>query len=45
MSKKIQPSKKIHSLEDARKLAKKGFQKCFFDFVEMAQLGMKNSVN
>ena len=36
MSKKIQPSKKIHSLEDARKLAKKRLPKMFFDFVDGA---------
>jgi isopentenyl diphosphate isomerase/L-lactate dehydrogenase-like FMN-dependent dehydrogenase len=36
MSKKIQPSKKIHSLEDARKLAKKRIPKMFFDFVDGA---------
>ncbi len=29
MSEKITPSKKIHSVEDARKLAKKDSQKCF----------------
>ena len=36
MSKKIQPSKKIHSLADARKLAKKRLPKIFFDFVDGA---------
>ena len=36
MSKKITPSKKIHSLEDARKLAKKRLPKMFFDFVDGA---------
>tara|TARA_Y100000991_G_scaffold15836_1_gene10629 strand:+ start:1967 stop:3127 length:1161 start_codon:yes stop_codon:yes gene_type:complete len=36
MSKKIIPSKKIHSLEDARKLAKKRLPKMFFDFVDGA---------
>ena len=36
MSRKIQPSKKIHSLEDARKLAKKRLPKMFFDFVDGA---------
>ena len=36
MSKKISPSKKIHSLEDARKLAKKRLPKMFFDFVDGA---------
>ena len=36
MSKKIEPSKKIHSLEDARKLAKKRLPKMFFDFVDGA---------
>ena len=36
MSKKIQPSKKIHSLADARKLAKKRLPKMFFDFVDGA---------
>ena len=36
MSEKIIPSKKIHSLEDARKLAKKRLQKMFFDFVDGA---------
>ena len=36
MSKKIKPSKKIHSLEDARKLAKKRLPKMFFDFVDGA---------
>ena len=36
MSEKIKPSKKIHSLEDARKLAKKRLPKMFFDFVDGA---------
>ena len=36
MNKKIIPSKKIHSLEDARKLAKKRLPKMFFDFVDGA---------
>ena len=36
MSEKIIPSKKIHSLEDARKLAKKRLPKMFFDFVDGA---------
>jgi len=36
MSKKITPSKKIHSLEDAKKLAKKRLPKMFFDFVDGA---------
>ena len=36
MSEKITPSKKIHSLEDARKLAKKRLPKMFFDFVDGA---------
>ncbi len=36
MSKKIKPSKKIHSLEDARKLAKKRLPKMFFDFIDGA---------
>ena len=36
MIKKISPSKKIHSLEDARKLAKKRLPKMFFDFVDGA---------
>ena len=36
MSKKIIPSKKIHSLEDAKKLAKKRLPKMFFDFVDGA---------
>ncbi len=36
MSKKIIPSKKIHSLDDARKLAKKRLPKMFFDFVDGA---------
>ena len=36
MNKKITPSKKIHSLEDARKLAKKRLPKMFFDFVDGA---------
>ena len=36
MIKKITPSKKIHSLEDARKLAKKRLPKMFFDFVDGA---------
>ena len=34
MSKKITPSKKIHSLEDAKKLAKKRLPKMLFDFVD-----------
>ena len=49
MSKKIQPSKKIHSLEDARKLAKKRLPKMFFDFVDGAagdeKLHLKQEVN
>ena len=36
MNEKIIPSKKIHSLEDARKLAKKRLPKMFFDFVDGA---------
>ena len=36
MSEKITPSKKIHSLEDARKLAKKRLPRMFFDFVDGA---------
>jgi len=36
MSKKITPSKNIHSLEDAKKLAKKRLPKMFFDFVDGA---------
>ena len=36
MSKKIIPSRKIHSLEDARDLAKKRLPKMFFDFVDGA---------
>ena len=36
MSEKITPSKKIHSLEAARKLAKKRLPKMFFDFVDGA---------
>lgn len=36
MSEKITPSKKIHSLDDARKLAKKRLPKMFFDFVDGA---------
>ena len=36
MNEKITPSKKIHSLEDARKLAKKRLPKMFFDFVDGA---------
>ena len=36
MSEKIIPSKKIHSLEDARNLAKKRLPKMFFDFVDGA---------
>ena len=36
MTEKITPSKKIHSLEDARKLAKKRLPKMFFDFVDGA---------
>ena len=36
MSEKIIPSKKIHSLDDARKLAKKRLPKMFFDFVDGA---------
>ena len=36
MSEKIIPSKKIHSLEDARKLARKRLPKMFFDFVDGA---------
>ena len=36
MIKKISPSKKIHSIEDARKLAKKRLPKMFFDFVDGA---------
>ena len=36
MSEKIKPSKKIHSLEDARKLAKKRLPKMSFDFVDGA---------
>ena len=36
MSEKITPSKKIHSLEDARNLAKKRLPKMFFDFVDGA---------
>ncbi len=36
MSKKIIPSKKIHSLEDARNLSKKRLPKMFFDFVDGA---------
>ena len=36
MIKKIIPSKKIHSLEDAKKLAKKRLPKMFFDFVDGA---------
>ena len=34
MIEKVTPSKKIHSLEDARKLAKKRLPKMFFDFVD-----------
>ena len=34
MSEKITPSKKIHSLEDARKLAKRRLPRMFFDFVD-----------
>jgi len=34
MSKNIIPSKKIHSIEDARKLAKKRVPKLMFDFVD-----------
>ena len=36
MSKNIVPSKKIHSIEDARKLAKKRVPKLMFDFVDGA---------
>ncbi len=36
MSKNITPSKKIHSIEDARKLAKKRVPKLMFDFVDGA---------
>ena len=36
MSENITPSKKIHSLDDARKLAKKRLPKMFFDFVDGA---------
>ncbi len=36
MSKNIIPSKKIHSIEDARKLAKKRVPKLMFDFVDGA---------
>ena len=36
MSEKITPSKKIHSLEDARKLAKRRLPRMFFDFVDGA---------
>ena len=36
MSENIAPSKKIHSLDDARKLAKKRLPKMFFDFVDGA---------
>ena len=36
MSEKIIPSKKIHSLEDARNLSKKRLPKMFFDFVDGA---------
>ena len=36
MNEKIIPSKKIHSLDDARKLAKKRLPKMFFDFVDGA---------
>ena len=39
MSENITPSKKIHSLDDARKLAKKRLPKMFFDFV--IKLGME----
>ncbi len=36
MSENITPSKKIHSLDDARELAKKRLPKMFFDFVDGA---------
>ena len=36
MSEKIIPSKKIHSLDDARKLAKKRVPRLMFDFVDGA---------
>ena len=36
MSENITPSKKIHSLDDARKLAKKRLPKMFFDFVAVS---------
>ena len=36
MSKNITPSKKIHSIADARKLAKKRVPKLMFDFVDGA---------
>ena len=36
MSKNIAPSKKIHNIEDARKLAKKRVPKLMFDFVDGA---------
>ncbi len=36
MSKNITPSKKIHSIEDARKLAKKRVPRLMFDFVDGA---------